>query len=47
MTGRPAPELMRCGEVVAAGRYPYTGRLGVLNEEDRRIISVVPAEAEA
>ena len=38
LTGTPAPELMRCGEVVAAGRYPYTGRLGVLNEEDRRMI---------
>ena len=39
LTGTPTPELMRCGEVVAAGRYPYTGRLGVLNEEDRRIVS--------
>ena len=38
LTGTPTPELMRCGEVVAAGRYPYTGRLGVLSEEDRRIV---------
>ena len=38
LTGRPSPELMRCGEVVAAGRYPYTGRLGILTEEDRRIV---------
>ena len=38
LTGRPAPELMLCREVVAAGRYPYTGRLGILSEEDRRIV---------
>ncbi len=38
LTGTPTPELMRCGEVVAAGRYPYTGSLGVLNDEDRRIV---------
>ncbi len=36
LTGRPEPELMRCGEVVALGRYPYTGRLGILGDEDRR-----------
>ena len=29
---------MRCGEVVAAGRYPYTGRLGLLTEKDRRVV---------
>ena len=38
LTGRPEPELMRCEEVVAAGRYPYTGRLGILSEEDRRVV---------
>ena len=38
LTGRPEPELMRCGEVVAAGRYPYTGRLGILTEADRRVV---------
>ena len=38
LTGRPEPELMRCEEVVAAGRYPYTGRLGVLSPEDKRIV---------
>ena len=38
LTGRPEPELMRCGEVVAAGRYPYTGRLGILTKEDRRVV---------
>ena len=34
LTGRPAAELMTCREVVAAGRYPYTGRLGILSESD-------------
>ena len=38
LTGRPEPELMRCEEVVAAGRYPYTGRLGILTEKDRRVV---------
>ena len=38
LTGKPEPELMRCGEVVAAGRYPYTGRLGLLTEKDRRVV---------
>ena len=34
MTERPRAELMTCREVVATGRYPYTGRLGILSEED-------------
>ncbi len=38
LTGKPSPELMLCGEVVAAGRYPYTGRLGLLRGEDRQIV---------
>ena len=38
LTGRPEPELMRCFEVVAAGRYPYTGRLGILTETDRKAV---------
>ena len=38
LTGRPEPELMKSAEVVAAGRYPYTGRLGILSEEDRRVV---------
>ena len=38
LTERPEPELMRCFEVVAIGRYPYTGRLGILSEEDRRVV---------
>ncbi|MBQ5332076.1 MAG: ABC transporter ATP-binding protein [Oscillospiraceae bacterium] len=37
MTGRVAPELMTCAMAVETGRYPYTGRLGLLSPEDRRI----------
>ena len=29
-------ELMTCRDVTAAGRYPYTGRLGLLSEEEAR-----------
>lgn len=36
MTERIRPELMTCEDVVATGRYPYTGRLGILTEEDRK-----------
>ena len=35
LTGRVAPELMTCEEIVAMGRYPYTGMLGILSETDR------------
>ncbi|MBP3475528.1 MAG: ABC transporter ATP-binding protein [Lachnospiraceae bacterium] len=31
-------EMMTCEEVVASGRYPYTGRFGILSDEDRRIV---------
>ena len=30
MTERIRPELMTCKDVVGTGRYPYTGRLGIL-----------------
>ncbi|MBQ3404660.1 MAG: ABC transporter ATP-binding protein [Oscillospiraceae bacterium] len=36
LTGRPKPELMTCRDVVSSGRYPYTGRLGILSADDRR-----------
>ena len=35
MTERIRAELMSCWDVVATGRYPYTGRLGILSSEDR------------
>jgi len=34
LTTRPKVELMTCRDVVATGRYPYTGRLGILSKED-------------
>ncbi len=34
LTDRIRPELMTCEDVVAMGRYPYTGRLGVLSGPD-------------
>lgn len=36
MTERIRPELMTCEDVVGTGRYPYTGRMGILTAEDRR-----------
>lgn len=36
LTERIRPELMTCRDIAAAGRYPYTGRLGFLSEKDRR-----------
>ena len=35
MTYRVKPELMTCREVVEIGRYPYTGKLGILSDSDR------------
>lgn len=34
LTDRMKPELMTCHDIVATGRYPYTGRLGILSRED-------------
>lgn len=34
LTERMKVELMTCRDIVATGRYPYTGRLGVLRPED-------------
>ena len=34
MTERVRTELMSGREVVASGRYPYTGRLGILSQDD-------------
>ena len=38
MTGRAQPDRMTCWEVAAAGRYPYTGRLGILGPGDRAAV---------
>ena len=34
LTKMQKTELMTCEEVVSAGRYPYTGRFGILSKED-------------
>lgn len=38
LTERIRPELMTCREVIAAGRYPYTGTFGGLTDEDKKIV---------
>ena len=35
---RVRAELMSCREVVATGRYPYTGQLGILSERDHEAV---------
>ncbi|MDD6306813.1 MAG: ABC transporter ATP-binding protein [Clostridiales bacterium] len=37
-TKRLHTEMMTCEDVVAAGRYPYTGKFGILSEEDYRAV---------
>ena len=36
LTQKMKTELMTCREIVETGRYPYTGRLGILSPEDHR-----------
>ena len=38
LTDRIKTELMTCHDIVATGRYPYTGRLGILMQEDERLV---------
>ena len=40
-TERVKVELKSCRDMVATGRYPYTGWFGILSEEDERIVSEV------
>ena len=40
-TKGPRTEMMTCRDVVAMGRYPYTGRFGVLSSGDERIVDEV------
>lgn len=35
LTDKLKTELMTCQDVVSTGRYPYTGMLGILSEQDR------------
>ena len=39
LTERMKPELMTCRDIVATGRYPYTGRLGLLTKRDEEKVS--------
>lgn len=39
LTERMKTEMMTCRDVAAAGRYPYTGRLGVLSREDEEKVT--------
>ncbi len=38
LTERLRTELMTCRDIVETGRYPYTGRLGILSEQDHAIV---------
>ena len=35
LTERMRTELLTCADIVETGRYPYTGRLGILSDDDR------------
>lgn len=39
LTDRVNPEMMTCGDVVAAGRYPYTNHFGALTPKDILIVN--------
>ena len=47
LTERMKPELMTCHDIVATGRYPYTGRLGILTREDEDIVDAALARVHA
>jgi len=38
LTERLKTDLLTCYDIVASGRYPYTGKLGILSEEDERLV---------
>lgn len=38
LTEKLRTEMMTCEDVVATGRYPYTGRFGILSDSDRKIV---------
>lgn len=40
-TGRVRTELMSCRDVIEQGRYPYTGSLGILSNEDHAIVEEI------
>lgn len=38
LTERVTPEMMTCRDIVATGRYPYTGRFGLLSDHDNEVV---------
>lgn len=38
LTDKLRTEMMTCEEVVASGRYPYTGHFGILSEADHQVV---------
>ncbi|MCR4805565.1 MAG: ABC transporter ATP-binding protein [Clostridia bacterium] len=38
LTSRPRVELMTCRDIVSSGRYPFTGRMGILSAKDKEIV---------
>ena len=38
LTDKLRTEMMTCEDVVATGRYPYTGRFGILSDSDRQVV---------
>ena len=47
LTGRIQTELMTCRDVTAMGRYPYTGRLGILSPHDEKKVDEALAAVHA
>ena len=47
LTGRIQTELMTCRDVTAMGRYPYTGRLGILSPIDEKKVDEALAAVHA
>ena len=47
LTERMKPELMTCRDIVATGRYPYTGRLGILSAGDEAKVEEAMAAVHA
>ena len=39
LTDKMRTEMMTCEDVVSTGRYPYTGRFGILSDADRKIVT--------
>ncbi|MBQ9156358.1 MAG: ABC transporter ATP-binding protein [Eubacterium sp.] len=47
LTERLKTELLTCHDIVATGRYPYTGRLGILSHEDEDKVDAALAAVNA